>query len=92
MNPSGHELFTQVQEAYHVLSNKKLKKYYDTNNSFYASFKQTQSNTNQSNYEDPRNEQFYNKMKGEYYNDFKEKQEEKQEDKRQTDNEDEQAK
>ncbi len=75
MNPSGHQLFTEVQEAYHILSDHKLKKYYDQNNSFYASFGADHQRS-KSNYEDPRNEQFYDKMKGDYRSDFKEKQEE----------------
>lgn len=35
-NPAGHDQFTEVQEAYNILSDKKLKGYYDINNKFYA--------------------------------------------------------
>ena len=35
LNPSGHDKFTEVQEAYNILSDKKLKGYYDSSNKFY---------------------------------------------------------
>ncbi len=34
LNPQGHDRFTEVQEAYNILSDKKLKGYYDQNNNF----------------------------------------------------------
>jgi DnaJ-class molecular chaperone len=53
-NPSGQNQFMEVQEAYNILSDKKMKGYYDTNNNFYAKKADTKKE-----YEDARNEQFY---------------------------------
>lgn len=66
-NPSGHDRFTEVQEAYNILSDKKLKGYYDANNKFYQ--QQTDTNKQQ---EDARNQQFYNDMKNKCYENYEE--------------------
>lgn len=35
LNPRGHDEFTEVQEAYNVLSDRKMRNYYDHNNKFH---------------------------------------------------------
>lgn len=66
LNPQGHTQFTEVQEAYNILSDKKLKGYYDQNNSFYPQKDEPKEQ------EDPRREQFYKDMKDKYQDDFRE--------------------
>lgn len=38
LNPRGHDEFTEVQEAYNVLSDRKMRGYYDHNNKFYPAW------------------------------------------------------
>ena len=61
VNPSGHDGFTQIQEAYNVLCDKETKMYYDQNNTFYPRYKQDSSQKRSKEDEDLnyRNSQFY---------------------------------
>lgn len=36
VNPQGHEKFTQLQEAYYVLTDKFTREFYDMNNEYYV--------------------------------------------------------
>lgn len=68
VNPNGHSQFTEIQEAYNVLCNGELRKYYDSNNIFYAP-PAPKTTTAEENLNE-RDRQFYQHMKSKGFEDF----------------------